>query len=136
MKAIGNLNPNSTEWDEFKAGVDENLAELKESFSTWKTGIINQYLLNEDVYIFDFANDGEGYACDSTQNRPCCLSLKQLRLEDKATLDQFNEMLSAYQKREYLTIECRRPYGMVHDGTDACWHRDLNTVTCDGMYCN
>ena len=125
---------NSTEWNEFKAGVDESLAELTESFSNWKTGIMNQYLLNEDVYIFDFANDGDGYSCFSTQNRPCCISRKQMAMEDEASWDQFNEILYAYKNREYGKIECRRPYGMEHDGTDACWLTDLNTVTCDGTY--
>ena len=123
---------NSTEWNEFKAGVDESLAELTESFSNWKTGIMNQYLLNEDVYIFDFANDGDGYSCFSTQNRPCCISSKQMDMEDQATLNQFNEFVKAYKNREIEKIECRRPYGMEHDGTNACWLTDLNTVTCDG----
>ena len=95
---------------------------------------MNEYLLNEDVYIFDFANDGDGHTCFSTQNRPCCISRKQIGLNEEASWEQFNKILKAYTNRKYETIECRRPYGMEHDGTDACWLTDLNTVTCDGTY--
>ena len=125
---------NGTEWDEFKAGVDENIDKLKEKFSTWKTGLMNEYLLNEDVYIFDFANNQDGYACFTAQNRPCCISRTRFGEEDSDSWDQYSEILSAVRNGAYETIECRRPYGMEHDGKNACFLTDMYDVTCEGTF--
>ena len=124
---------NGTDWDDFKAGVDENLDKLQESFSDWKTGLMNEYLLNEDVYIFDFANHADGHMCFSIQNRPCCISRNQMNMGDQASWDQYREVQSAYRADAFETIECRSPYGMEHDDKNACFLTDLNTV-CDGTY--
>ena len=45
---------------EFQNEMEENLNELVEKYTAiaeeWKTGLMNQYLLNEEVSIYDWAN--------------------------------------------------------------------------------
>ena len=42
--------------------------------------------------------------------------------------------LSAVRNSAYETIECRRPYGMEHDGKNACFLTDMYDVTCEGTF--
>jgi len=126
---------NSTEWDELKAGLDESFDELQETFSNWKAGYIDKFLLNEDVYIYDFENDPKKLTCYSTGGgKPCCLS----ECDEDSGNPQYKAIYDAWVNGEWGTtaekIDCRRPFGMEYNGQNACWLTDLKIVTCEEKY--
>ena len=39
-----------------KAELETNFADFKDDINKWKTKAMDQFLLNEDVYLYDFVN--------------------------------------------------------------------------------
>ena len=109
---------------------------------------MNQYLLNEEVHVYDFAN-AEPMICDLFDKVPCCIPRDDFKgPEDDLSEVAKNwiEVWKAQRNREKPEekaekIPCPHNFGLVHKGENACMLRnydakidDDRTFTCDGKF--
>ena len=65
-------------WNDMQAGFEDMKDDLKDNINKWKAKAMDQFLLNEDVYLYDFANReskaGKGpFQCRIFDSKPCCV---------------------------------------------------------------
>ena len=134
-----------SEWDDMKNAAEENYADIKESINKWKTKAMDQYLLNTDVYLYDFANReskaGKGpFECRMLEGNPCCIpediwNKKEPRHPQVQTIiDEFIAKTGKNRKK----IKCHDHFGLQHDYgygnglEDQCRHENDEGVECEG----
>ena len=111
---------------------------------------MNQYLLNEEVHVYDFAN-GEPMACDLFEGVPCCIPRDDFYYSPEKPISDLAQNWAAVWRQQRYTaekVECPENFGLVHNGENACLIRDYNrtiekhlsandeatTFTCDGKF--
>ena len=111
---------------------------------------MDQYLLNDDVYLYDFANReskaGNGpFQCRMFDSKPCCIPNEIWtefdKNKDPQRPPQVMAVINAYNKENGKNrgkIPCRHHYGMQHeyDGVleAQCWHDNDDNVECEGKF--
>ena len=125
-----------------KNAAEENYAEIKDKINKWKTKAMDQYLLNTDVYLYDFANReskaGKGpFQCRMLDGKPCCIpedlwNKKAETPQVKKIIDEF----IAKRGRNRKIIKCHDHFGLQHDYSDGlkdqCRHYNDEGVECEG----
>ena len=113
--------------------LDSISGNLKEKFSSWKTGVMNQYLLNEDVYVYDFAN-AEPMICTIMGEVPCC------RADGDFWKDPVPEELKKWKSAWYRNsgvkrgaINCPVSFGIEYEGKNNCWIGTYPELKCEGI---
>ena len=113
--------------------LDSISGNLKEKFSSWKTGVMNQYLLNEDVYVYDFAN-AEPMVCAIMGEVPCC------RADSDFWKDPVPEELKKWKSAWYRNsgvkrgaINCPVSFGIEYEGKNNCWIGTYPELQCEGI---
>ena len=105
--------------------------ELQGKFSKWKASMMNQYLLNEEVHIYDFAN-GEPMLCDIMNGVPCCRPRDDFKgRKVPEDVKQWKSMWRDKKKRKQ--IDCPETFGLEHEGKNACLLFEYD-ATCDGKF--
>ena len=149
-------------WDNLEAEFDSKMTDIKETYNKWKTKAMDQFLLNEDVYLYDFANReskaGPGpFVCAMLSGKPCCIPSETWNKEDPRppqmmeVIKKFEESRGRNRKKE----ACYHHFGVQHeydsetgrvnpscksDKTcqleDQCWHENDEGVQCEGKFNN
>ena len=101
--------------------------------------MMNEYLLNEDVHIYDFAKGD--HKCYLFNEEPCCIPSTEIDpylrpFADGEPISQVEKFIVATRKRQYDIINCRSDYGLKHDDTNHCFMINYPTVTCEGKKAN
>jgi len=111
--------------------LDSISDDLKQKFSSWKTGVMNQYLLNEDVYVYDFAN-AEPMICTIMGEVPCC------RADGDFWKDPVPEELKKWKSAWYRNsgikiseVNCPVSFGLEYEGKNACWLQSYPELKCE-----
>ena len=132
-----------SEWDNMKTAAEENYADIKDKLSKWKTKAMDQYLLNTDVYLYDFANReskaGKGpFQCRMLDGNPCCIPDEIWKRQNpqhsqvKKIIDTFIDKKGKNRKN----IPCKDHFGVQHDYGNGlenqCRHRNDEGVECEG----
>ena len=132
-------------WDNLEAEFDSQKDKIKDSYKKWKTKAMDQFLLNEDVYLYDFANReskaGPGpFVCVMFSGKPCCIPSETWNKEDPRApqmmevIKKFEESKGKNRKKE----ACYHPFGVQHEYDpdtgleDQCWHENDEGVQCEG----
>ena len=104
------------------------------TFSKWKTTIMNQLLLNEEVHVYDFVN-AEPMLCDMFNGVPCCRPRDDFRSERGKDLpEDVQEWQNVWAtKKKPKKMNCPENFGLEHDGKNACFMFDYD-ATCDGKF--
>jgi len=137
-------------WDNMKGELETNYADIKDNINKWKTKAMDQYLMNEDVYLYDFANReskaGKGpFQCRMFDGNPCCIPNEIWTEFDKTKDPQRPPQVMAVIKawtdaggKNRKKIPCRESYGMEHeyDGVleAQCWHENDENVECEEKF--
>ena len=126
-----------------KNAAEENYAEIKDKINKWKTKAMDQYLLNTDVYLYDFANReskaGKGpFQCRMLDGKPCCIPEDLWKKKDPAhsqvqkIIDEFKIKKGKNRKK----IKCHDHFGLQYDYgnglEDQCRHFNDEGVECEG----
>lgn len=127
---------NGTEWDEAMAELDVEFEEFKDSLSEWKTGLLNQYLLNEDVHIYDFSNMGD-MVCDMLSNIPCCYPQGIFEENPKGSqASHWSEVIKEYGSKSSEKIKCYNDFDLKNpsNGESICFLNNYPYTTCEEQY--
>ena len=131
-----------------KGELETNYADIKDNLKKWKTKAMDQYLMNEDVYLYDFANReskaGKGpFQCRMFDSKPCCIP-NEIWTEFDSTKNperppQVMAVIKAYNDasgQNRKKIPCHDHFGLEHeyDGVleAQCWHETDEGVECEG----
>merc|ERR1711931_392140 len=68
-----NSTASTTDFADFKANLEGKYEELTSGVQEWKTGIMNAYLLNEEVSLYDWSQ-GPSNCIVAKDYTPCCTS--------------------------------------------------------------
>ena len=98
--------------------------------------MMNEYLLNEDVYIYDFVNGD--HQCFLFDEEPCCIPSAEIDpylgpFSDGEPIPQVEKFIEATSNQEYDKIDCRSDYGLKNDDKNHCFMINYPTVTCEGI---
>ena len=126
-----------------KNEAEANYAEIKDTINKWKTKAMDQYLLNNDVYLYDFANReskaGKGpFQCRMLDGKPCCIPEELWNKKNPAhsqvqkIVDQFTAKVGKNRKK----MKCHDHFGLQYDygngPEDQCRHYNDEDVECEG----
>ena len=135
-------------WDNMKGELETNYAEIKDNINKWKAKAMDQYLLNDDVYLYDFANReskaGNGpFQCRMFDGNPCCIPneiwTELDKNKDPPRPPQVMAVIKAWTDadgKNRKKIPCRDSFGLEHeyDGVleAQCWLENDENVECEG----
>ena len=135
-------------WDNMKGELETNYAEIKDNINKWKAKAMDQYLLNDDVYLYDFANReskaGNGpFQCRMFDGNPCCVpydiwtSFDETKDPPRPTqMMAFIKAYNADDGKNRGKIPCRHNFGLEHeyDGVleSLCRFENDENVECEG----
>ena len=101
---------------------------------------MNQYLLNDEVHVYDFAN-GKPMVCDLFNGVPCCIPREDFMVPPGTFRDDRSETVNKWeevwrtQRREPKKINCPETFGLDYEGKNAC--KMINYDGSDGKFtCN
>ena len=132
-------------WDTLEGEFDSKMTDIKDTYNKWKTKAMDQFLLNEDVYLYDFANReskaGPGpFVCAMFSEYPRCIPSETWNKQDPRPLqmmeviDKFEESKGRNRKKQ----ACYHHFGAQHEYDsktgleDQCWHENDEGVQCEG----
>jgi len=137
-------------WDNMKGELETNYAEIKDNINKWKTKAMDQYLLNDDVYLYDFANReskaGNGpFQCRMFDGNPCCVpydiwtSFDETKDPPRPTqMMAFIKAYNADNGKNRGKIPCRHNFGLEHeyDGVleSLCRFENDENVECEERF--
>ena len=133
-------------WNDMQAGFEDIKDDLKDNINKWKTKAMDQFLLNEDVYLYDFANReskaGKGpFQCRMLDNKPCCIPTEVWDQTSPSRPSQMMKIIQAHQDssgKNRKKTACYHHIGMQHEYDqsvgleDQCWHENDEGVECEG----
>ena len=99
---------------------------------------MNQYLLNDEVHVYDFAN-GKPMVCDVFDKVPCCIPRDDFMLPPNERSEPVKKWQEVWRtQRTEEKIDCPGNFGLVHEGKNACKMRNFDgsdgKFTCDGKF--
>jgi len=118
------------------AELDVEFENFKDSFSEWKTGLLNQYLLNEDVHIYDFSTMGD-MVCDMLSNIPCCYPQGIFEENPKGSqASHWSEVIKEYGSKSSEKIKCYKDFDLKnpYSGESICFLKNYPYTTCEEQY--
>jgi len=137
-------------WDNMKGELETNYADIKDSINKWKTKAMDQYLMNEDVYLYDFANReskaGNGpFQCRMFDGNPCCIPNEIWtefdKNKDPPRPPQVMAVIKAWTDaggKNRKKIPCRHNFGLEHeyDGVleSLCRFENDENVQCEERF--
>ena len=103
-------------------------------YTKWKTSLINQFLLNEEVHVYDFAN-GKPMVCSLFNGVPCCIPRDDLYGRSEHLSEDVKNWIKVLQtqSKKAKKINCPETFGLVHNGENACLLFEYD-ATCDGKF--
>ena len=124
-----------------KNAAEENYAEIKDKINKWKTKAMDQYLLNTDVYLYDFANReskaGKGpFQCRMLDGKPCCIPEDIWNKKDSSQVKKIIDTFLVKKGKNRKIMKCHDHFGLQHDYgnglEDQCRHYNDESVECEG----
>jgi len=135
-------------WDNMKDELETNFADFKDNINKWKTKAMDQFLLNEDVYLYDFVNReskaGKGpFRCRIFDNKPCCIPNEIWEQTTPSRPSQMQKIINAFTGtlgKNRVKTACYNHFGLQHEYDaskgleNQCWHEDDNGVECEEQF--
>jgi len=123
------------------------MTDIKDTYNKWKTKAMDQFLLNEDVYLYDFANReskaGPGpFVCAMFSGYPCCIPSEIWNKQDPRP-PQMMEVIKKFEEskgRNRKKQACYHHFGVQHEYDsetgleDQCWHENDEGVQCEDKF--
>jgi len=124
---------NGTEWEAAMAELNAGVEDMKASFTEWKTGMINQYLLNEDVSIYDFSGMGE-MVCKQFGGIPCCYP--QSKWSRSTQMYHYYDMFWKHKDKNFEKVNCYVDMDLKDptSGKSLCFEENYPYTVCEEQY--
>ena len=119
------------------ADMDAGIGNVTASLTEWKTGLMNQYLLNEDVSIYDFSTQGK-IVCYLFSNIPCCYTWEEWGngYKESTQAMHFEDVSNKLGAKHSDRVQCYKDFGLKHpdDGENTCYELNYIQTTCEGIF--